>query len=194
MAHGITQPRSFAAFRRKFQPAAAGESRKSGKGLQRPQRNAKRHWRCAALQRCRPFFANRGSSQAAGRDCGRRRRGYRFALAAKQLTDPAAATLPPALRAHLQYRAQGHPRAELFKAFTRRAAQSVFPRQKIERWGFDPELLFLAKRFGIKVAEIPVEWGHSGGSRISYFRDGMRMFEEMLRVLWYAITGAYDSH
>ena len=80
-----------------------------------------------------------------------------------------------------------------FKAFTRRAAQSIFAQQKIERWGFDPELLFLAKRFGIKVAEIPVEWGHSEGSRISYFRDGVRMFEEMLKVRWYAITGAYDS-
>ena len=80
-----------------------------------------------------------------------------------------------------------------FKAFTRRAAQSTFTRQKIERWGFDPELLFLARRFGIKVAEIPVEWGHREGSRISYFRDGLRMFEEILRVRWYAITGAYDS-
>jgi len=80
-----------------------------------------------------------------------------------------------------------------FKAFTHRAAQSIFTRQRIERWGFDPELLFLARRYGIKVAEIPVEWAHSEGSRISYFRDGMRMFEEILRVRLYAITGAYDA-
>src|SRR5713226_3872823 len=79
-----------------------------------------------------------------------------------------------------------------FKAFTRRAAETIFPRQRIERWGFDPEILFLAKKFGFKVAEIPVEWAHSEGTRISPLRDGARMFEEMLRIRWNALTGKYD--
>ena len=54
-----------------------------------------------------------------------------------------------------------------FKAFTRRAAATIFPLQKIERWGFDPELLYLAKKFKLKVAEVPVAWAHSEGTRIS---------------------------
>ena len=37
-----------------------------------------------------------------------------------------------------------------FKAFTQRAAKTIFPLQRIERWGFDPELLYLAKKFGFK--------------------------------------------
>ncbi len=80
-----------------------------------------------------------------------------------------------------------------FKAFTRLAAEAIFPRQRIERWGFDPEILFLANRFGFKVAEIPVEWAHDEGTRISPLRDGTRMFEEMLRIRWNALTGKYDA-
>ena len=80
-----------------------------------------------------------------------------------------------------------------FKAFTRTAAQKIFALQQIERWGFDPELLYLAKKFGFKVVEIPVVWGHSGGTRISPLRDGTRMFLEMLRVRWNALTGKYET-
>jgi hypothetical protein len=81
-----------------------------------------------------------------------------------------------------------------FKAFTRRAAQTILPLQRIERWGFDPEILFLARKFGFRVQEVPVHWGHSGGTRIHPLIDGARMFEEMLRVRWYDLTGKYDGH
>jgi glycosyltransferase involved in cell wall biosynthesis len=80
-----------------------------------------------------------------------------------------------------------------FKAFKRAAAQAIFPLQKIERWGFDPEILFLARKLGFKVEEVPVLWGHSGGARINPVTDGARMFQEMLRVRWYSITGEYDG-
>lgn len=80
-----------------------------------------------------------------------------------------------------------------FKAFTRRAAMTIFPLQRIERWGFDPEILFLARKFGFKVQEVPVLWGHSGGTRINPLIDGSRMFTEMLRVRWYDLTGKYDG-
>jgi len=78
-----------------------------------------------------------------------------------------------------------------FKAFTRRAAQAIFPLQRIERWGFDPELLYLANKFGFRVVEIPVAWAHREGTRISPLRDGPRMFFEMLKIRWYALTGKY---
>jgi len=78
-----------------------------------------------------------------------------------------------------------------FKAFTRRAADAIFPRQRIERWGFDPELLFLAHRLGFKVAEVPVEWAHDDRSKIHPLKDGIKMFFEMLKVRWNSITGKY---
>jgi glycosyltransferase involved in cell wall biosynthesis len=80
-----------------------------------------------------------------------------------------------------------------FKVFKRAAAQAIFPLQKIERWGFDPEILFLARKLRYKVEEVPVLWGHSGGARINPVIDGARMFQEMLRVRWYSITGEYES-
>jgi dolichyl-phosphate beta-glucosyltransferase len=79
-----------------------------------------------------------------------------------------------------------------FKAFTRRAAHAVFPLQHIERWGFDPEILYLAHRSGLKVVEVPVKWAHRDGTRINPLRDGIRMFGEMLKIRWYSLTGKYD--
>jgi dolichyl-phosphate beta-glucosyltransferase len=78
-----------------------------------------------------------------------------------------------------------------FKAFRRDAAQRIFPLQKIERWGFDPEILFLAQRAGLRVEEVPVLWAHSEGTRLHPFRDGLRMFAEVLRIRWNAVTGEY---
>jgi dolichyl-phosphate beta-glucosyltransferase len=80
-----------------------------------------------------------------------------------------------------------------FKAFTRRAAQNILPMQHIERWGFDPEILFLASKLGFRVDEVPVRWGHSGDTRIHPLLDGSRMFQEMLRIRWYDLTGKYDG-
>jgi dolichyl-phosphate beta-glucosyltransferase len=80
-----------------------------------------------------------------------------------------------------------------FKAFKKPAVEAIFPRQKIERWGFDPEILFLARKFHFKVKEIPVAWGHSGGTRINPLVDGSRMFWEMLHIRWNDLTGKYDT-
>lgn len=80
-----------------------------------------------------------------------------------------------------------------FKAFTNAAAQKIFPPQRIERWGFDPELLYLARKAGLKVVEVPVAWAHVEGTRISPLRDGMRMFGEVLKIRWNAVTGKYSS-
>jgi dolichyl-phosphate beta-glucosyltransferase len=78
-----------------------------------------------------------------------------------------------------------------FKAFNRRAIDTVFTRQHIERWGFDPELLFLAKKFRLKTVEVPVEWAHDHRSRINPLRDGIKMGMEVLKVRWYDWLGRY---
>jgi glycosyltransferase involved in cell wall biosynthesis len=80
-----------------------------------------------------------------------------------------------------------------FKAFTRNAAQTVFPQQKIERWGFDPEILYLARRAGLTVKEVPVKWSHQEGTRLNPLRDGIRMFGEVLTIRWKALLGEYSQ-
>ncbi|MFT4113830.1 dolichyl-phosphate beta-glucosyltransferase [Silvibacterium sp.] len=79
-----------------------------------------------------------------------------------------------------------------FKAFTRSAARTIFQLQRIERWGFDPEILFIAIKRGYRVREVPVTWGHDERSRISYLKDGLKMLEELAYVRWNALTGVYN--
>lgn len=79
-----------------------------------------------------------------------------------------------------------------FKAFTRAAAQTVLQLQTIERWGFDPEILFIARKHGLRVVEVPVTWGHDERSRISYLRDGFQMLGEIVLIRWNTLLGRYN--
>lgn len=80
-----------------------------------------------------------------------------------------------------------------FKAFKREAAQVIFRLQTIERWGFDPEILFIAQKLKYVIAEVPVTWGHDERSRMSYLRDGMKMLEEMAVIRGNSVAGRYDE-
>ena len=78
-----------------------------------------------------------------------------------------------------------------FKAFRRNAAKTVFSLQRIEGWAFDPEILFLALKLGLRVEEIPVVWAHDEGTRIHPVADGAKMVLEVLRIRWFALNGKY---
>jgi len=78
-----------------------------------------------------------------------------------------------------------------FKAFTRRAAEIIFTRQQIEGWGFDPELLFIARKFGLKMTEVAVEWANDDRSKINPIVDGVKMFYELLTIRFSNLSGQY---
>jgi glycosyltransferase involved in cell wall biosynthesis len=80
-----------------------------------------------------------------------------------------------------------------FKAFRRDTAQTIFRLQTIERWGFDPEILFIARKLKYTIVEVPVTWGHDERSRISYLKDGMKMLEEMGQIRTNSLRGRYDQ-
>lgn len=80
-----------------------------------------------------------------------------------------------------------------FKAFRRSVAQVIFRLQTIERWGFDPEILFIAQKLGYEIREVPVTWGHDERSRISYLKDGIKMLEDMARIRANSLAGRYDE-
>jgi glycosyltransferase involved in cell wall biosynthesis len=80
-----------------------------------------------------------------------------------------------------------------FKAFRREAAQTIFRLQTIERWGFDPEILFIARKLKYTIVEVPVTWGHDERSRISYLKDGMKMLQEMGQIRANSLKGKYDA-
>jgi dolichyl-phosphate beta-glucosyltransferase len=69
-----------------------------------------------------------------------------------------------------------------FKGFTAEAARAIFPRARIDRFGFDVEILFLARKLGFPIAEVPVRWIDNPDSRVNPLRDPWRMFLEVVRV------------
>lgn len=80
------------------------------------------------------------------------------------------------------------------KAFTREAAQTLFEHQSINGWGFDPELLLIARRFGYHVAEIPIELQHDySTSRFRPLRDGITTFTELFSIVLRDALGAYPN-
>lgn len=78
-----------------------------------------------------------------------------------------------------------------FKAFSARAAEIVFGRQQLNGFGFDVELLYIARKHGLRAAEVPVTWIDSPQSRVHPWRDARRMFFDLLRIRWHALKGLY---
>ncbi|MGE5506961.1 MAG: dolichyl-phosphate beta-glucosyltransferase [Chitinophagales bacterium] len=80
-----------------------------------------------------------------------------------------------------------------FKLFTRAAARDIFPRLTIDRFGFDVEALYLARRFGHRIVEVPVTWRDAADSKVSPLRDSARMFGDLLRIRLNDLTGRYNG-
>ncbi len=78
-----------------------------------------------------------------------------------------------------------------FKAFRRERCRIIFEQQRIERFGFDPELLYLARHHGLRAVEIPVRWGHSPATKVNLLRDSLQMFLEVFTIRWNALLGRY---
>lgn len=78
-----------------------------------------------------------------------------------------------------------------FKLFRRDAAQAVFQRLRLERFGFDVEALFIARKLGFSIAEVPVRWNHVDGTKVSIASDSVDMFGDIVRVRWNSWKGLY---
>lgn len=78
-----------------------------------------------------------------------------------------------------------------FKAFRREKCKIIFEQQTIERFGFDPELLYLARHHGLRTVEVAVRWAHSPATKISMWRDSVQMFLDVVVIRWNALRGRY---
>lgn len=78
-----------------------------------------------------------------------------------------------------------------FKAFRREKCKIIFEQQTIERFGFDPELLYLARHHGLRTIEVAVRWAHSPATKISMWRDSLQMFLDVLIIRWNGMRGRY---
>jgi dolichyl-phosphate beta-glucosyltransferase len=77
-----------------------------------------------------------------------------------------------------------------FKLFSARACREVAARQRIERFGFDVEILYIARKRGLKVLEVPVRWDNVEGTKVS-LRSGVTAFGDPWRVRWNDMKGLY---
>jgi dolichyl-phosphate beta-glucosyltransferase len=69
-----------------------------------------------------------------------------------------------------------------FKCFSRGAAYKLFPKQLLEGFGFDVEILYLARKEGYSIKEVPVKWYNSPQTRVNALRDSVRMFTELVKI------------
>ncbi len=78
-----------------------------------------------------------------------------------------------------------------FKAFRREALIPVFRQQRITDFGFDPEMLYIAQKRGLRLKEVPVHWNHAEGTSVHFIRDPLRMFFGLLKIRWNDLRGKY---
>jgi glycosyltransferase involved in cell wall biosynthesis len=80
-----------------------------------------------------------------------------------------------------------------FKCFRREVVKDIFSRQTLHGWSFDIELLYIARRHGYRVVEIPIHWYHFSDSKVSALRDAMDMIQDIFRIHANARRGLYDA-
>jgi dolichyl-phosphate beta-glucosyltransferase len=78
------------------------------------------------------------------------------------------------------------------KGFRRHAALEVFGRARLDGFAFDAEVLFLARRLGLAVSEVPVRAEERDGSKVQLVVDALGMLRDVLRVRRWAVSGGYD--
>lgn len=80
-----------------------------------------------------------------------------------------------------------------FKCFSKKAARSIFIRQKIKRWGFDPEVLFIAKNLGFAIKEVPIRWKNDPRTKVKFPNDLINSFLDLAKIRYYHTKGYYDK-
>jgi len=80
-----------------------------------------------------------------------------------------------------------------FKCFHTEAARKIFSLQRIEGWGFDAEILFITRRLGYRIKEVPVTWRDDPRTKVRLLRDTIRSFSELLSIRRGAWRGWYPT-
>ena len=70
-----------------------------------------------------------------------------------------------------------------FKMFTRDAALLLANNQKVNGWAFDVEYLYTAKKYNLKVKEIPVTWSDDRDSKVNILKDSIKFFVETVKIV-----------
>lgn len=80
-----------------------------------------------------------------------------------------------------------------FKCFRADVAEKIFNLQTLNGWSFDIELLFIARRYGYHIHEVPIHWYHDLDTKVRALPDAIRMFQDIFRIHTNAWRGAYKK-
>jgi dolichyl-phosphate beta-glucosyltransferase len=78
-----------------------------------------------------------------------------------------------------------------FKLFRKRVAEDLFSVAQIDGYGFDLELLYVARRRDYRIAEVPINWTDQPGSKVRVIRDGLQLCRDLLAVRRHDAKGLY---
>ncbi len=79
-----------------------------------------------------------------------------------------------------------------FKAFSREAKDDIFSRSKIDRWGYDSEILFLAGRLGYNIVEQAVAWSDDKDSKVKLSKAIFTSLADLIKIRVNELTGRYE--
>lgn len=79
-----------------------------------------------------------------------------------------------------------------FKMFKFEAKQAIFKRARINRWGYDSEILFLAHKLGYNMIEKAVTWADQKNTKVNLIKDSINSFKELLEIRFRYFTGEYN--
>ncbi len=80
-----------------------------------------------------------------------------------------------------------------FKGFTYESGKKLFSQSRIDRWAYDAEIIFLAHKYGYKIAQVPVVWENRVDTRVKMGRAAVESFFDVLRVRVWELMGKYES-
>ena len=78
-----------------------------------------------------------------------------------------------------------------FKCFRGHVAQTLFPLQRLYGFAFDVEILFLARKHGLRIKEVPIDWYYRTQSKVNPFKDSSTMLRDVLKIRWNHLRGRY---
>jgi len=80
-----------------------------------------------------------------------------------------------------------------FKCFRAEVADKIFPYQSLSGWSFDIEVLYIARKYGYKVVEVPIDWYFDPETKLRAVMDALRMIRDIFLIQWNNLRGLYDA-
>ena len=79
-----------------------------------------------------------------------------------------------------------------FKCFRAEVADKIFPCQSISGWSFDIEVLFIARKYGYQIVEVPIDWYFDAETKLRAVNDALRMLRDIFLIHRNNLRGLYD--